>query len=170
MCQLSPTTPCVVPRSVSVSSVVASGVRVQLSCVFDLRVINIWRTGACEKSVADHEWNSKKQRCSRRCNSFRQVLAQQEQRHAQEIQRSQGLITITKLNNQDFESLKLVSGLTKFLSQVAAGDAGVAALMEEVETERSLRRGTGAGDLSETARRFAELHDRKGDCSGEELR
>ena len=79
--------------------------------------------------------------------TLRQMLAQQEQRHAQEIQRLRDKIMTTKpswwdtMNN--FKNFNLFSGdskewdefTTKFRSQVAAGDGGVAELMEEVETK-----------------------------------
>ena len=79
--------------------------------------------------------------------TLRQMLAQQEQRHAQEIQRLQDKIMTTKTSCWDtmnkFKNFKLFSGdskewdefSTKFRSQVAAGDGGVAELMEEVETK-----------------------------------
>ena len=79
--------------------------------------------------------------------TLRQMLAQQEQRHAEEIQRLQDKIMTTQpscwdtMNN--FKNFKLFSGdskewdefSTKFRSQVAAGGGGVAELMEEVETK-----------------------------------
>ena len=78
--------------------------------------------------------------------SIRQFMAQQQQRHAEEIQRLQDRITMSKPNNWDTvnsnKNFKLFSGdqkvwdefSTKFRSQVAAGDGGVAALMESVES------------------------------------
>ena len=78
--------------------------------------------------------------------SNRQLMAQQQQRHAKEIQRLQGRFTMLKPNNWDtvnsYKNFKLFSGdqkewdefSTKFRSQVAAGDGGVAALMESVES------------------------------------
>ena len=88
--------------------------------------------------VAEHRWSSKLQQCSKRCKRFARWLAQQQQRHAQEIQRLQDKIMTTKpscwdtMNN--FKNFKLFSGdskerdefPTKFRSQVAAGDGGVA--------------------------------------------
>ena len=77
---------------------------------------------------------------------LRQMLAQHEQRHAHEIQRLQDKMMTTKPSHWDttnnFNNSKLFSGdskewdefSTEFRSQVAAGDGGVAALMEEVET------------------------------------
>ena len=90
---------------------------------------------------------------SQEVQSMRQFLAQDQQRHAaeiqrhaQEIQRLQDRITMSKPNNwntvNNNKNFKLFSGdqkewdefSTKFRSQVAAGDGGVAALMESVES------------------------------------
>ena len=83
---------------------------------------------------------------SQEMQSMRQYMAQEQQRHAQEIQRLQDRITMSKPNNWDtlnnYKNFKLFSCdqkewdefSTKFRSQVAAGDGGVAALMESVES------------------------------------
>ena len=102
---------------------------------------------------------------SQEMQSMRQYMAQEQQRHAaeiqrhaQEIQRLQDRITMSKPNNWDtlnnYKNFKLFSGdqkewdefSTKFRSQVAAGDGGVAALMESVESvmlEEQAERKTG---------------------------
>ena len=90
---------------------------------------------------------------SQEMQSMRQYMAQEQQRHAaeiqrhaQEIQRLQDRITMSKPNNWDtvnnYKNFKLFSGdqkkwdefSTNFRSQVAAGNGGVAALMERLES------------------------------------
>ena len=104
--------------------------------------------------VAEHKWSSSLLAAmSQEMQSMRQYMAQEQQRHAaeiqrhaQEIQRLQDRITMSKPNSWDtvnnYKNFKLFSGdqkewdefSTKFRSQVAAGERGVAALMESVES------------------------------------
>ena len=71
--------------------------------------------------------------------TLRQMLAQQEQRHAHEIQGLQDKMTTTKPNNWDtmnnFKNVKLFSSSTKFRSQVTAGDEVVAAQTVMLEAQ-----------------------------------